>query len=60
MVSQKITPMNFSEIHYGGVNNQMNSKYVLGGIYLIFSAWKQRRNTAETRKIKMRFLCLIS
>lgn len=52
--------MNFSEIHYGGANNQMNSKYVLGGIYLIFSAWKQRKNTAETRKIKMIFLCFIS
>lgn len=44
--------MNFSEMHYNGANNHMNSKYVLGSIYLIFTARKQGEKLQKLEKCK--------
>jgi len=51
--------MNFSERHYNGANNHVNSKYILDSIYLIFTAQKQEKTLIETRKMLRRFSYLI-
>lgn len=42
--------MNFSEMPYNGANNHTNSMYILGSIYLIFTARKQEKRLTEARK----------
>ena len=43
--------MNFSEMNYNGANNHMNSKHVVGSIYLIFTR-KQEKILTEPEKYK--------
>lgn len=52
--------MNFGEMHCNGANNHMNSKYLLGSIYLIFTARKQGKKLQKPEKCKGDFHVMFS